>query len=328
MREAWRDLGLSASELGRQLGMSERTARHLVQQAARSEPPKPLGRKPKRLSPEQRATSLEYLKHDQHLGMPILQLLLPEAPTNALEELIWRVRAAQRRRKTKPSTLRWHEAGIAWAIDATDLSEPYAGIFKQLIVVRGLFSHKILAAQMVLTACASDTIRLLSSLFGEHGAPLILKYDNGGAFTAAEVGSLLESHGVSPLPSPPGYPQYNGGIERTIGATHAALQRYHILPNAAPWHPEAIARTLEHLNSRRPRGHGGKTARTLWDERVDINPCDRERFLAEAACITAACEARRESATNKRRPSDSEIQRIATSATAQLQNYLSITRGR
>jgi transposase InsO family protein len=55
-------------------------------------------------------------------------------------------------------------------------------------------------------------------LFALHGAPLILKIDNGSAFRADEFKQMLETSRVIPLYSPPSCPGYNGAIEAAIGS--------------------------------------------------------------------------------------------------------------
>ncbi len=53
----------------------------------------------------------------------------------------------------------------------------------------------------------------LEQLFAQHGAPLVLKRDNGSNLAGGEVDELLDAHGVIALNSPPHYPAYNGAIE-------------------------------------------------------------------------------------------------------------------
>ena len=61
------------------------------------------------------------------------------------------------------------------------------------------------------------TIEVLVELFEEHGAPLVIKSDNGGAFRAADMRAMLREYLVLPLYSPPRTPSYNGACESGIG---------------------------------------------------------------------------------------------------------------
>ena len=44
-------------------------------------------------------------------------------------------------------------------------------------------------------------------LFARHGAPLVLKSDNGSPFTGGDVRAVLADHGVIGLYSPPYWPR-------------------------------------------------------------------------------------------------------------------------
>ena len=64
---------------------------------------------------------------------------------------------------------------------------------------------------------AEDVISTLSVLFATHGAPLVMKHDNGPGFNAKVTRALLKAHGVERLPSPAYTPSYNGAMERSLG---------------------------------------------------------------------------------------------------------------
>ena len=51
-----------------------------------------------------------------------------------------------------------------------------------------------------------------------YGPPLVIKSDNGSAFTAELFQDLLSEHGVTQLLSPPALPRYNGSVESGIGS--------------------------------------------------------------------------------------------------------------
>ena len=56
---------------------------------------------------------------------------------------------------------------------------------------------------------------------GSHGAPLVLKSDNGSAFVASAFEALLAGLRVWQLLSPPRLPSYNGSCEAGIGSMKA-----------------------------------------------------------------------------------------------------------
>ena len=61
---------------------------------------------------------------------------------------------------------------------------------------------------------ADTVICGLHELFEEHGAPLVLKCDNGPGFVAQALKQFLCDRSVVTLYSPPYAPWYNGAIER------------------------------------------------------------------------------------------------------------------
>ena len=57
----------------------------------------------------------------------------------------------------------------------------------------------------------------LNYLMHKHEAPLFLKRDNGSNLNSGEVLSILKMFAVIPFNSPPGFPQFNGVMERSQG---------------------------------------------------------------------------------------------------------------
>ena len=119
------------------------------------------------------------------------------------------------RRRQQQARLEWTKTGSVWAMDFTALQGrdgPHA------LSVRDLASRKVLHAGIVASECADAVIAELEELFARHGAPLVLKCDNGPAFIADKLKRLLERHQVLGLYSPPRTPRYNGACEAGIGA--------------------------------------------------------------------------------------------------------------
>src|SRR5262249_52130608 len=77
----------------------------------------------------------------------------------------------------------------------------------------------------MVAATAVEVTGALTSLFVQHGPPLVLKSDNGSAFGAGVVQELLAGVGVIPLFSPPYWPRDNGSIEAGIGAMKSRTER-------------------------------------------------------------------------------------------------------
>ena len=87
----------------------------------------------------------------------------------------------------------------------------------------------------------------LSELFARHGAPLVLKRDNGSNLTDSEVDELLAAHGVIALNSPPHYPAYNGAIEYAQRELKAKVDR---LTSQGMKLDEALAESPALLNAK------------------------------------------------------------------------------
>src|SRR5207244_5484671 len=62
----------------------------------------------------------------------------------------------------------------------------------------------------------------LDLMFRKEAPPMFLKRDLGSALNCHAVDEVLERHRVLPLNSPPGYPRYNGSMERGMRDLKAA----------------------------------------------------------------------------------------------------------
>jgi hypothetical protein len=127
---------------------------------------------------------------------------------------------------------------------------------------------------------AETVLPLLRQLFEEHGAPLVLKSDNGSAFIAELLTDFLGAEQVSQLFSPPRRPQYNGALERSNGVlkTYTGL---HAIRDGHPFrwtsddleHARQLANTIS-----RPWGRHGPTPEETWQARERITAEQRGEF--------------------------------------------------
>jgi transposase InsO family protein len=151
-------------------------------------------------------------------GLPTLRAEFPGLARRELIHLARRYRWVLRWKHRRPAwRLKWGRPGVAWAMDHAQPPSPIDGVFPYLLSVRDLASGFQLAWQPMPDTTAASTVRLLGRLFSEHGQPLILKCDNGSAFSAASLREFLAAHDVTPLYSPPHWPRYNGACEAGIG---------------------------------------------------------------------------------------------------------------
>jgi transposase InsO family protein len=127
------------------------------------------------------------------------------------------VQEERRQRLLAMQRIHWLLPGTAWSIDAT----AFHGLV--LIPLHDLASRYRFDPLLSSVEDGSQIAAYLHAAFSQHGPPLFLKRDNGSPFNCAEVNQVLADHRVLPLNSPPHYPPYNGGMEKSIGDLKRAL---------------------------------------------------------------------------------------------------------
>jgi len=257
----------------------------------------PLGRPLLRSVPQERKQVFDLLEELGPLTTPLttLQESFPNMPRAELADLLRRYqRVWLKRHPQTMHRLRWLVPGRVWAIDFKEAPQPIDGIYPYLLAVRDLASGYQLLWQPVHSENAAVVETALAWLFVLHGAPLVLKMDNGPAFLAELVAKLLEREHVSALVSPPYTPEYNGSIEAGICSlatrTEAEAARQG-RPTFSTWEDAAVAQHKANETAR-PRGPRGPTPGQLWRARTPILPA--ERTLFRDALARHRTEARRE----------------------------------
>lgn len=212
------------------------------------------------------------------LGLPTLRTVFPVVARAELVELQRRYRAAYRRRHGMlVQVLRWTRAGAVWALDFTQPPCLVDGIYDRVLVVRDLASDYQLAALPTRGETTRSVVEMLRAQFAWHGAPLVLKSDNGGAFRSDRVRWLLLRHGVIPLLSPPATPRYNGSVEAGIGMlkvrAHYASARH---GRVAQWSSDDLELACGQANhTTRPEG---LTPESVWRDRTHPTAWERALF--------------------------------------------------
>ena len=241
-----------------------------------------LGRPVRRAPVAQRNAVLEVLDtFGPATGLPSLRMYFPDLLRAELQDLLRRYRRVWRRRHHEAlRVLHWQVPGTVWAIDFAEAPAPIDNLFPYLLAVRDLASGHQLLWQPLREANADEAVRLLGILFAWHGAPLVLKSDNGSPFLAEVTRTLLHEAGVIMLFSPPYWPRYNGAIEAGIGslktrtAYHAA--RHH---RPAQWSADDVAAAQAEANATaRPHGPSGPTPEQAWASRRTITAPERALF--------------------------------------------------
>ncbi|MDH3445044.1 MAG: DDE-type integrase/transposase/recombinase, partial [Deltaproteobacteria bacterium] len=289
---ARRDAAQCAEQLGTTrasaaLGVSARTLRHWRhEQQTQEQSLSPRGRVPTRCDIELRNQVVRFLHHvtGPSVALSALRCLFPKVPRCVLANLLTRYRRVWRRRYAPWGfRLTWHHAGRVWAMDHSEAPQPVDGIYPYLFAVRDLASHHQIAWHPVRTVTAEETEPILNELFSQHGAPLVLKSDNGSAFIAADLRKSVHGEGTAQLFSPPRRPSYNGALERS----NSTMKKYTHQHAANDGHPlRWTSADLEHSRQlanaiSRPWGHHGRTPDEVWQARESISVEERAKFQAE-----------------------------------------------
>jgi transposase InsO family protein len=205
--------------------------------------------------------------------------------------------------RPRPKRYEVSAAMVMWSEDGAGFRE--RGRKRELLLVQDERSRKKVGRSLVHgPAAGSDVAACLREAFEAHGAPLVLKQDNGSPLNAEEVKDLCDDYCVVLLNSPPGYPPYNGKKERNfrdVRGFERAMTRHGVeAPLAA-----RIEAAIHDLDVERPRPVlGGRTATEAFEQDRIALP-DRRRFKmeVETRCLELEAEAgsRTEIAAARRR---------------------------
>ena len=264
-------------------GLSPGTWRHWRRwQQAKAPPLANRGRRPRCASRTERQAATRFLvEHGSHVPLHALREHLPTVARAELVDLRRRYRYICRWRLDRfRGRLIWKHVGAVWAIDFTEPKEYIGGTDRWILAIRDLASGYQLAWLSFTQATAEGVVEVLTALFLQHGAPLVLKSDNGCQFIAQITITLLVQWQVAPLFNPPRRPAYNGGLERT----HPILKGYTAAAAQAQGRPAALLpEDLEtgRLNANRftrKLGPKGPTADEMWRHRPPITDKLRRAF--------------------------------------------------
>jgi putative transposase len=270
-----------------------------------------LGRPTLRSSRQERTAVLDVLRElGPATSVATLRACFPTMARAELDDLLRRYRRVwQKRHHAAPYSLHWQRVGAVWAIDFSEAPCRIDGVYPYLLAVRDLASHQQLLWLPTLDMTAETTLENLSMLFTIHGAPLVLKTDNGSAFRADATREFLTPFGVELLFSPPHTPRYNGSIEAGIGSLKTRTERYATRAgHPGYWTSDDIAAAQTEANATaRPHGEAGPTPNELWQTRRPLALGERQMFQ------TSVCQQREMLATTdvSSRTEDRRLQREA-----------------
>jgi transposase InsO family protein len=232
------------------------------------------------------------------ISIEVLGELFPGVARRELQDIVARYRRVLRKRGVLLHQLTWLNRGAVWATDCTEAPQPVDGTYRYVLSVRDLAAGKQLLALPVPDTSAQVVCDALRALFAEHGAPLVLKSDNGSGFIAADTRALLAKHGVQHLLSPPGTPSYNGACEAGIGGMK---RRTELLAarndRLLDWTCDDLFAALLWANyDHYPNGLAGGTAAGRFAVRPTLGEAERNTFRdavvqSKQELYAAACTA-------------------------------------
>jgi putative transposase len=277
--------GITFSQTADRLCLAPRTLRQwCLDQRAASALPSPLGRPCLRAPRAVRNEVIAMLDElGPGIGVPTLRDHFPTLARAELEDLVRRYRRVWRKRHQQAlRVLHWQVSGAVWAMDFSEATHRVEGKYRYLLAVRDLASGQQLLWWPTPAINTEETLAALTFLFAEHGAPLVLKTDNGSPFCAEQTLEFLRQADVIPLFSPPRMPSYNGAVEAGIGSLKTRTDQH------AAHHGRAGHCTLDDLSAAqaqanteaRPHGPTGPSPEAMWTTRRRLTAEERSLFHA------------------------------------------------
>jgi len=296
MAEGLLDQGYRLGDAAARLNLSPRTLRHWLGTFGRTAPgadagPLPsAGAAPRRGRPLAASTTaaqqavIAWLDPvGPGVGVPTLRTHFADLARAELEELLRAYRQAWRADPPRLlHVLHWQRPGTVGAVDFAFAPCAIGGRDEYLVAVRDLASGQQLLWQPV-AAPTTEVVRAeLALLVAVHGAPWVLKMDNGSALVADALRWELDRWEVLPLFAPPRTPAYNGSIEASIGSLKTRTERQAARAGRPGGWTRAdveAARGEAHTTAR-PRRLHGRTPDQVWDARRPLTTAARTLFQA------------------------------------------------
>lgn len=215
----------------------------------------------------------------RRIGWQSVQLFVPGLPRAEVCRWLrhWR-REWRRAHELGLMVLTWTRPGAVWALDYSEAETWIEGRYRYLLNVRDLSSGRQLYSQPCEGETEAMALAALRELIAQWGAPLVVKMDNGSAFTAGALRALLAEHGVIALYSPPYTPRYNGACEAGHGGLKTRVRLFAALAGRpGEWTCEDVERARCAGNDHgRPFGRRRPTPDAAWAERVAPTEAERE----------------------------------------------------
>lgn len=215
--------------------------------------------------------------------------------------------------------LTWYRFGAVWAVDFSTPPTPIEGQRNKIFAVRDVASGLQLVWQPTKDETAETATAIIESLMTEHGAPLVIKSDNGSAFQSESWKELLIGKQVTPLYSPPRTPRYNGSCEASNGSMKVrTMMLAWQAGDPTDWTSGLMARAQRQANElHRGEKPSNETASERWRKRERITAEDRQQFQKMLDAQRIKVHNQRDEAIAEQRPTAREQARQERKAIAQ-----------
>jgi transposase InsO family protein len=288
--------GCTRADAAELLGMKRRTLDYWSQHCRDESPALPIGRPLTTLNAPQQQAVLSVLERDgPGVGVPTLRRCFDGLARAALDAFVKDYRRAWRAQNQRLlHVLEWRRPGTVWAMDFAQAPCLIDSQYPYLLAVRDLASGRQLLWQPVMAPTAKVVLAELELLFALHGAPWVLKTDNGSAFIADALAHFLQRCRVCALFSPPHTPEYNGAIEASIGSAKRRTELHSALAgHPGIWASADVAWAFIEANASCPRRLHGLTPDEVWGTRRMPTSDERDAFLATVAAFRLDARAER-----------------------------------
>ena len=196
----------------------------------------------------------------------------------------------------------------------------------RVLVVRDLASGQQLSSLSMQAESGDAVAAELARLFCKHGAPLVLKSDNGAPLIAGPVRAVLAAHGVTLLRSPPYTPQFNGSCERGLGWLKVHAEEYMQARAGRALSQQDLDSSRELQNSSgSPRHARGTCPQRAWEGRDPVTEQERTDFRRACTAERRAAPRPVEKGARLQRE-QAKIERTAISRVLCNLHYLKIRR--
>lgn len=179
--------------------------------------------------------------------------------------------------------INWCEPRLVWGMDIAEY-EFDGFVFNALQVIDLGSRIKFEPSLKIGAFTAAEAAKHLESLMQKHGAPLFLKRDNGGNLCGNPVEQILKIFAVLPLNSPPGYPQYNGAVEKAQGDLKRRTRTILTLDRLTDMAKGLLLYAINESNTTPSLALNGATPLEVWNRPFrKFDKFEREKIYKEIA---------------------------------------------